>query len=211
MDLFKSINVFFKKKNHFFLSVATWQAAYDFCSLTSILGCSNLHYKTTLKNNTLCMITEILDFPAIIQEKPGWPDDWEELAIGNINCCWSTEVFFVRSRAIPFEESSLLFMFAKFEEKWWEDESEILVKRWSWREEEKGLLESTNIKDAPVAVEAVEAIAVAPTGSGWLWVPSYVVIRIDISSKHLCTYFKHESNVILSNIINQMMIERKGF
>lgn len=50
---------------------------------------------------------------------------------------------------------------------------------------EVGLLESNNIKEA---VEAVEAMAVAPTGSGWLCVPSYVVISIDMSSKHLCTY-----------------------
>lgn len=37
------------------------------------------------------------------------------------------------------------------------------------------------------AAEVVEAMAVADTGSGWLCVPSYVVIKIDISSAHLCT------------------------
>lgn len=48
------------------------------------------------------------------------------------------------------------------------------------------MLESTSMKEA--AVEAVEAMAVAPTGRGWLWVPSYVVISIDMSSRHLWTY-----------------------
>lgn len=38
------------------------------------------------------------------------------------------------------------------------------------------------------AAEVVEAIAVAEIGSGWLWVPSYVVIKIDMSSAHLCTF-----------------------
>ena len=38
------------------------------------------------------------------------------------------------------------------------------------------------------AAEVVEAIAVAETGSGWLCVPSYVVIKMDMSSAHLCTY-----------------------
>lgn len=37
------------------------------------------------------------------------------------------------------------------------------------------------------AAEVVEAMAVADAGSGWLCVPSYVVIRIDMSSAHLCT------------------------
>lgn len=37
------------------------------------------------------------------------------------------------------------------------------------------------------AAEVVDAMAVAPTGSGWLCVPSYVVTRIDMSSRHLCT------------------------
>lgn len=49
------------------------------------------------------------------------------------------------------------------------------------------LLESSNIKEA-AAAEAVEAMAVAPTGSGWLCVPSYVVISMDMSSWHLWTY-----------------------
>lgn len=35
------------------------------------------------------------------------------------------------------------------------------------------------------AAEVVEAIAVAESGSGWLCVPSYVVIKIDMSSAHL--------------------------
>lgn len=38
------------------------------------------------------------------------------------------------------------------------------------------------------AAEVVEAIAVAPTGNGWLCVPSYVVTRMDMSSRHLWTY-----------------------
>lgn len=37
------------------------------------------------------------------------------------------------------------------------------------------------------AAEVVEAMAIAAGGSGWLWVPSYVVIKIDLSSAHLCT------------------------
>ena len=51
-------------------------------------------------------------------------------------------------------------------------------------EEEELVLESSmNV----AAAEVVEAMAVAPTGSGWLWVPSYVVTRIDMSSRHRCT------------------------
>lgn len=38
------------------------------------------------------------------------------------------------------------------------------------------------------AAEVVEAMADAETGSGWLCVPSYVVIKMDMSSAHLCTY-----------------------
>lgn len=49
--------------------------------------------------------------------------------------------------------------------------------------------EWNNMKEA-ADVEAVEAMAVAPTGRGWLCVPSYVVISIDMSSIHLCTW-KH--------------------
>lgn len=37
------------------------------------------------------------------------------------------------------------------------------------------------------AAEVVEAMAVAVRGRGWLWFPSYVVIRMDMSSAHLCT------------------------
>lgn len=37
------------------------------------------------------------------------------------------------------------------------------------------------------AAEVAEAMAVADIGSGWLCVPSYVEISIDISSEHLCT------------------------
>lgn len=39
------------------------------------------------------------------------------------------------------------------------------------------------------AAEVVEAIAVAEADSRWLCVPSYVVIRIDVSSAHRCTCF----------------------
>lgn len=38
------------------------------------------------------------------------------------------------------------------------------------------------------AAEVVDAMAVAESGSVWLWVPSYVVIKMVISSAHLCTY-----------------------
>lgn len=40
-------------------------------------------------------------------------------------------------------------------------------------------------KSMLAAAEVVEAIAVAERGSGWLCVPSYVVINIDMSSAHL--------------------------
>lgn len=32
------------------------------------------------------------------------------------------------------------------------------------------------------AADVVEAIAMAAAGNGWLWLPSYVVIRTDLSS-----------------------------
>jgi stage V sporulation protein SpoVS len=54
------------------------------------------------------------------------------------------------------------------------------------------LLESSNIKEA-AAAEAVEAMAVAPTGSEWLCVPSYVVISMDMSSRHLWTYILYNT------------------
>lgn len=38
------------------------------------------------------------------------------------------------------------------------------------------------------AAEVVEAMAVAENGREWLCVPSYVVIRMDMSSQHLWTY-----------------------
>jgi hypothetical protein len=41
------------------------------------------------------------------------------------------------------------------------------------------------------AAEVVDAMAVAETGSGWLWVPSYVVISMDMSAAHLWTYKIH--------------------
>lgn len=37
------------------------------------------------------------------------------------------------------------------------------------------------------ADEVVDAIAMAFGGKGWLWLPSYVVMRIVRSSAHLCT------------------------
>lgn len=37
------------------------------------------------------------------------------------------------------------------------------------------------------AAEVVDAMAVAEGGRVWLWVPSYVVIKMDMSSTHLCT------------------------
>lgn len=42
-------------------------------------------------------------------------------------------------------------------------------------------------KSMEAAAEVVEAIAVADMGRGWLCVPSYVVIKIDMSSQHLWT------------------------
>jgi hypothetical protein len=40
------------------------------------------------------------------------------------------------------------------------------------------------------AAEVVDAMAAAAGGSGWLCAPSYVVIRIDMSSAHRCTCFR---------------------
>lgn len=37
------------------------------------------------------------------------------------------------------------------------------------------------------AAEVVDAIAIAGGGNGWLCFPSYVVVRIERSSAHLCT------------------------
>lgn len=37
------------------------------------------------------------------------------------------------------------------------------------------------------ADDVVDAIAVAAGGKGWLWLPSYVVVRMVRSSAHLCT------------------------
>ena len=37
------------------------------------------------------------------------------------------------------------------------------------------------------AADVVDAMAAAAGASGWLCVPSYVVIRIEVSSAHLCT------------------------
>jgi hypothetical protein len=42
-------------------------------------------------------------------------------------------------------------------------------------------------RNMPAAAEVDEAIKAAAGGRGWLWVPSYVVTKIDISSAHLCT------------------------
>lgn len=50
---------------------------------------------------------------------------------------------------------------------------------------EPEVVEPDNSMEA--AAEVVEAIAVADMGSGWLCVPSYVVIKIDMSSAHLWT------------------------
>ena len=59
-------------------------------------------------------------------------------------------------------------------------------------EEEELVLESSmNV----AAAEVVDAMAVAPTGSGWLCVPSYVVTRIDMSSRHRCTCTRAPSQI----------------
>ena len=42
------------------------------------------------------------------------------------------------------------------------------------------------------AEDVVCAIAIAAGGKGWLWFPSYVVIRTVRSSAHLCTYFMYQ-------------------
>lgn len=40
------------------------------------------------------------------------------------------------------------------------------------------------------ADDVAEAIIMAAGGSGWLWVPSYVVIRMVLSSAHRWTCFR---------------------
>lgn len=57
-------------------------------------------------------------------------------------------------------------------------------------EEELGPVPEVEEPDMSIeaAAEVVEAMAVAEAGSGWLCAPSYVVVRIDISSAHLCTF-----------------------
>lgn len=43
-------------------------------------------------------------------------------------------------------------------------------------------------KSMAAAAEVVAAMAVADGGRGWLWFPSYVVVKIVVSSAHLWTY-----------------------
>ena len=43
------------------------------------------------------------------------------------------------------------------------------------------------------AADVVDAIAIAAGGSGWLWAPSYVVIKIDRSSAHLWTCYSSDN------------------
>lgn len=42
-------------------------------------------------------------------------------------------------------------------------------------------------KSMAAAAEVVAAMAVADGGRGWLWFPSYVVVKIVVSSAHLWT------------------------
>jgi hypothetical protein len=44
------------------------------------------------------------------------------------------------------------------------------------------------------AADVVDAIAIAAGGSGWLWVPSYVVMRMLRSSAHRCTCWSKRIN-----------------
>lgn len=48
------------------------------------------------------------------------------------------------------------------------------------------------------AAEVVDAIAAAAGAKGWLCVPSYVVMSIDVSSAHLCT-----CTLIMSQIVRK--------
>lgn len=43
-------------------------------------------------------------------------------------------------------------------------------------------------KSMAAAAEVVAAMAVADGGRGWLWFPSYVVVKIVVSSAHRWTY-----------------------
>lgn len=58
--------------------------------------------------------------------------------------------------------------------------------RFWWCDDDDDVDEPDNIIDA--AAEVVYAMADAVTWRGWLCVPSYVVIKIDISSAHLWTW-----------------------
>jgi hypothetical protein len=50
------------------------------------------------------------------------------------------------------------------------------------------LLEEEPDKSMAAAAEVVAAMAVADGGRGWLWFPSYVVVKIVVSSAHRWTY-----------------------
>jgi hypothetical protein len=73
-------------------------------------------------------------------------------------------------------------------------------------EEEELVLESSmNV----AAAEVVDAMAVAPTatGSGWLCVPSYVVTRIDMSSRHRCTCTRAIDDAITNQSMQWNLVE----
>lgn len=58
-------------------------------------------------------------------------------------------------------------------------DAELWLVRWDVEEPDNSM---------EAAAEVVEAMAVAETARGWLCVPSYVVIKMDKSSAHLCTW-----------------------
>jgi hypothetical protein len=60
---------------------------------------------------------------------------------------------------------------------------------WPWMSEAEAAEVVEPEVSMAAAAEVVDAMAVAAGGSGWLCAPSYVVIRIDVSSAHRCTCF----------------------
>ena len=62
------------------------------------------------------------------------------------------------------------------------------------------------------ADDVVDAIAVAAGGKGWLWLPSYVVVRMVRSSAHLCTCSSvpFQINRRKMESINSWIIEEKS-
>lgn len=95
---------------------------------------------------------------------------------------WSELLGFVRSNVIVGNGAVDDKVVVRFG---WQEESMDPCVRWWLRWLELEIEPESSIE---AAAEVVEAIVIAACGSGWLWVPSYVVVKIERSSVHLCTY-----------------------